>query len=234
MVQELEYINIKEVLSRVLRHPLLQDVDLEAAIQYTLDFIGIFGLPKFYKDKEVDLEINDYVAPLPCDLIEIDMVKECCTNLPLRAMTDSFNPGDWKYRDWRHELAFKTQGRCIWTSFKHGKIHMHYKAIMVDENGLPLLIANPKFIKALELYIKCQAFTILFDMGKINYQTLLHTEQEYSWAAGQLEAEFKIPSVAEMESITNMLNQLIVRNNEFTRRFERLGNKEFNWVHNGN
>jgi hypothetical protein len=39
--------------------------------------------------------------------------------------------------------------------------------------------------------------------------------------------------MAEAESITNMLNQLVVRNNEFIGRFERLGNKEFNYVHNG-
>ena len=43
MVREIEYINIRELLSRVLRHPLLQDFTLEQAIQYTIDFIGLFG-----------------------------------------------------------------------------------------------------------------------------------------------------------------------------------------------
>lgn len=233
MVQELEYVHIKEVLSRILRHPMLQDVDLEEAIQYTLDFIGTFGMPDFYQDKEVVLDIQDYNTPLPCDLIEINMVKEEKSNLPLRSMTAVFNPGGKHYNERNHELQFKTQGRCLWTSFKEGRVVLSYKAVRVDEEGLPMIIANPKFIKALELYIKCQRFTILFDMGKINQQVLHHTEQEYAWAAGQLESEFKIPSMAEAESITNMLNQLVFRNNEFIGRFERLGNKEFNYVHNG-
>jgi hypothetical protein len=30
------YVSLREILSRVARHPLLQDIDLEAAIQYTL------------------------------------------------------------------------------------------------------------------------------------------------------------------------------------------------------
>ena len=231
MVKEIRYINIREVLSRVLRHPLLQEVTLEQAIQYTLDFIGIFGLPKFYTDKEADVEIEDYRGELPCDLVQINMVKDCRTNLPLRSMTSEFNPGGRYYHDVQHEPQFKTQGRTIITSFKCGMIHISYKAIPVDDEGLPLLIDNAKYMKALELYIKTQAFSILYDMGKITIQVLNHTEQEYAWAAGQLEEEFNTLSLAEMESMTNMLNQLIVRNDEFIGRFERLGNKEFNKVH---
>ena len=44
MWNEYNYINIREVLSRVTRHPLMQDISLEAGIQYTIDFIGIMGL----------------------------------------------------------------------------------------------------------------------------------------------------------------------------------------------
>jgi hypothetical protein len=72
---------------------------------------------------------------------------------------------------------------------------------------------------------------VLFDLGKITQQVLQHTEQEYAWSAGQLEEEFKTPSMSEMQSITNMLNQIIVRKDEFYNRFERLGNKEFRRIH---
>lgn len=231
MVKEIRYVNIREVLSRVLRHPLLQDVNLEQALQYTIDFIGLYGFPQFYTDKEAFVDIEDYRGELPCDLISINMVKECRYNHPLRSMTSEFNPGGKYYHDLQHEPQFKTQGRTIITSFKCGRIHISYKAVPVDEDGLPLLIDNTKYLKALELYIRCQAFTLLFDLGKISPQVLNHTEQEYGWAAGQLMEEFNTPSMAEMESMTNMLNQLIVRNDEFRHRFETLGNKEFNKVH---
>lgn len=233
MVTEIRYVNIREVLSRVLRHPLLQEVNLEQAIQYTLDFIGTFGFPDFYTDKEADIEIEEYMGKLPCDLVEINMVKDKATDVPLRSMTSMFNPGDCYYNDRLHEPQFKTQGRTIIVSFKCGVVHMSYKAIPVDDEGLPMLIDNSKYLKALEQYIKCQAFTVLFDMGKVTLQVLNHAEQEYGWAAGQLMEEFNTPSMSEMESITNMLNQMIVRKDEFMNRFEALGNKEHRVIHNG-
>lgn len=231
MVKEIRYTNIREVLSRILRHPLLQDCNLEQVIQYTLDFIGIFGMPDFYEDKETDVEIEDYKGLLPCDMVEINMVKDKKTNFPLRSMTSVFNPGGKHYHHIEHEPQFKTQGRIIFTTFKCGEVHISYKAIHVDDEGMPMLIDNPKFLKALELYIKCQVFTTLFDLGKITPQVLQHTEQEYAWAAGQLEEEFKTFSISETETITNILNQLIVRNNEFMKNFEELGNKTFTKTH---
>lgn len=232
MVKEIQYINIRELLSRVLRHPLLQDFTLEQAIQYTIDFIGTFGFPEMYEHKEDIIDICDYKGNLPCDLISIEMVKECKTNIPLRSMTSSFNPGSKYYKHLHHEPQFKVQNRVIYTSFPKGRIHISYKAMPVDKEGYPLLIDNSRYLKCLELYVKKQMFTILFDMGKITPQVLQHTEQEYSWAAGQLAEEFKTPSEAEMQSITGMLNQIIVRNDEFYNRFERLGNNEIRKIHN--
>jgi len=231
MVKELEYIGIKELLSRVLRHKLLQEFTLEQAIQYTIDFIGIFGFPELYEDKQAEVEICDYRGKLPCDLISIDMVKDCKTNIPLRSMTAVFNPGGKYYNHLRQEPQFKTQNRTIITSFPEGKVIIAYKAIPVDDEGLPLLVNNTKYLKALELYVKCQLFTMLFDEGKITQQVLSHTEQEYGWAAGQLEEEFKTPSVSEMQSITNSLHQIFHRQDEFYNRFESLGNKEFRKIH---
>ena len=231
MVKEIEYISIKELLSRVLRHKLLQEFTLEQAIQYTIDFIGIFGFPELYEDKQAEIDICDYRGKLPCDLISIDMVKDCRTNVPLRSMTAAFNPGGKYYNHLRQEPQFKTQNRTIITSFPEGKVIIAYKAIPVDDEGLPLLVNNTKYLKALELYVKCQLFTMLFDEGKITQQVLSHTEQEYGWAAGQLEEEFKTPSVAEMQTITNMLHQIFPRHDEFYNNFETLGNKEFRKVH---
>lgn len=231
MVKELEYTNIKELLSRVLRHKLLQDFTLEQAIQYTIDFIGIFGFPELYEDKQAEIEICDYRGELPCDLVSIDMVKDCKTNIPLRSMTSCFNPGGKYYNHLRQEPQFKVQNRVIVTSFPTGKVIVTYKAIPVDDDGVPLLINNSKYLKALELYVKCQLFTQLFDEGKITLQVLNHTEQEYCWAAGQLEEEFKTPSVSEMQSITNSLHQIIQRHDEFYNRFESLGNKEIIKIH---
>ena len=220
MVKEYNYISIREVLSRVLRHPLLQDVTLEQAVQYTLDFIGIFGMPRLYEDKEVELHIEDYRTMLPTDLISIIQVKEKESGRCLRSMTDSFISND------SSEPTFKTQGQVLFTTFKTGDVCVAYKAIPVDECGYPLLIDNPVFLKTLESYMKREVFTILFDMGKINGNVLQNTQQQYAWLAGQLQSEFTIPSVSEMESIKNSWCTLIQRTHEFDNGFSSLGRRE--------
>lgn len=219
MVKEYNYINIREVLSRVLRHPLLQDVSFEQTVQYTIDFINIFGIPKLYEDKEVELHIENFRASLPEDLVSIVQVKtksgEC-----LRNMTSTFVPTESS-----NGLTFKTQGNILYTAFKTGDVYIAYKAIPIDECGYPLLIDNSIFLKALESYVKKEVFTILFDMGKISGAVLQNAQQQYAWLAGQLQSEFTIPSISEMESIKNNWCSLIQRTKEFDNNFIYLGNK---------
>lgn len=222
MWSEFNYTKIQNVLDRLLRHPLLQDLSLEAAVQYTVDFLGIIGLPKSYEDKIASIEINNYRGVLPCDIVAINQVKH--GNNYLQGMSDTFGKC---YNKLNSPESFKTQGNIIYTSFKEGNIDVSYKAIPVDEHGFPLIPDNSIFLKTLELYIKKEWFTILFDLGKINNAVLQNTQQEYAFKVGQLRNEFIIPSVSEMEAITNMLNTLIPRVNEFSKGFRTLGNKEY-------
>lgn len=224
MVSEFNYISIKEILSRLLKHPLLQDLSTEAAIQYTLDFISCMGLPNIYADKVTTICIDNFRGILPCDLIAINQVRLARNGVCLRAMTDNFNG---THSEDKGELSFKTQGSVIFTSFKTGDIEISYKAIPTDDGGLPLLPDNPVFLKTLELYIKKEWFTILFDMGKISSAVLQNTQQEYAFKAGQCNNEFMIPSVSEMEAFTRMYNTLIPRVNEFSKSFRHMGDREY-------
>lgn len=231
MVKEYNYVSVKEVLSRILRHPLLQDVTLEQAVQHTIDFLGVFGMPKLFEDREETIHIEDFRGRLPCNCIQINQIKECKTGVCLRSMTDNFMPREHRDKYEGHkrpqEFAFKTQGRVIYTSFKSGDIIVSYKSVPIDEDGFPLLIDNPVFMRTLELYIKKEEFTTLFDMGKISPAVLQNTQQQYAWSAGQLQSEFTIPSQSEMESISRMWNTLIQRTSEFDNGFSSLGNKEY-------
>ena len=232
MVNNINWVKLPVILDRLLRHPLLNDLNLETAIQYTSDFIGIMGLPNVYVDKIETIDIKEYRGELPCDLVSINQVRLHKNGIALRAMTDNFNAyptHDHEGRDWgeRGEPSFKTQGRVIFTSIRHEKVDISYKAIMLDDEGLPLIPDNSIFLKALELYIKKEWFTILFDMGKISPAVLNNTQQEYAFKAAQCNNEFVIPSVSEMESITNVLNQLVPRVTAFRNGFKNLGDKEY-------
>lgn len=231
MIKNCGYVNIREVLNRILRHPLLQEVSIEQAAYYTLLFIGKFGMPAIYEDKEVTIDIADYRGALPEDLIQVIQVKDTQSQRCLRATTNNFKSvelaSDYKDRNsGLNEFTFKTQGQVIFTSFKTGQVIISYKSIPVDTEGYPLLIDNQKYLRALELFIKKELFTVLFDEGKISMQVLQHTEQQYGWAAGQLQSEFNTPSLSEMEALKNIMCTLVQRTSDFSSGFKYLGSQE--------
>jgi hypothetical protein len=107
MTNNIKYVNIREVASRVMRHPLMVDITLESIIQYAVDFFMIMGLPASYYDKVEDVHIQNYRAVLPCDVMEIIQVRHKKSMISLRGTTDSFyqSPED-KYPH-RQEDTFK-------------------------------------------------------------------------------------------------------------------------------
>ena len=233
MVKEIKYTSIRRVLDNLLDHPMLTNLTLEQAVRYVVRFIELNGFNKLYQDKYDKIEIHEFRGALPCDLISIKQVRDDKSKICLRSMTDSFTPDTYGrnsiYPNANRvlpEMTFKTQGRVIFTSFPEGIIELEYKAIPVDDDGFPMLVDNETYLAALEAYIKKQVFTIKFDQGKIAAGILDNAKQDYAFLAGQLNSEFMIPSVSEMQSITNTITSLIPRMNDFYNSFRRQGEKE--------
>ena len=242
MVKEIRYTNIRRVLDSLHDHPMLSDLTLEQVVRYTIRFVGIHGYSKLYQDRETDVDIHEFRGLLPCDLISITQVKDDCSGICLRSMTDSFTPGlvpPSPHTPHPHmpyippkapghgEPAFKTQGRIIFTSFPEGRVRVAYKAIPVDEDGFPLLIDNENYLACLEAYIKKQVFTVKFDQGKIAAGVLQNAQTDYAFLAGQLQSEFSLPSISEAEAISRQLLTLIPSVKEFDRGFKFLGSREY-------
>lgn len=229
----INYVSIREVESRILRHPLMQEVTLEQVVQYTVDFVSTVGLPKMYEDREDRVEIHDHIGQLPCYPESIRGVLND-HGVQLNTLTSVFQEEDYNpeyhkdaaYSRVRPQQGYKLQGNNIVVSQKEGWVIVAYRALYQDDDGLPLLPDDGVFMQALELYIKDRYFTILFDMGKIGRDQLYNTQQEYSFKVGQLRNKYNIPSPAEMESFTNMWNQLVPRTNEFIKGFRYLGTRE--------
>lgn len=224
------YISIRQIIDNCLHHPLLQDLTLERAVAYTVDFIRIIGMPPMFIEKTAELEIENYRARLPCDFHEMIQVRtnhEKCGHYVggvFRYSTDNFHMSDNKHDS--PDYTYKIQGSVIYTSLKEGTIEIAYRALAVDDEGYPLIPDKSSFTRALELYIKKQCFTILFDLGKINQAVYANVQQEYAWAVGQAQSDLIRPSIDEMQSITNALNTLVPRVNEHSKGFITDGSME--------
>jgi len=224
MIQEYNYISINEIVARCKRHPYLADISFEKVVQYVLDFFRLVGLPKMFLDKDEIIEIKDYKGLLPCDLIQIIQIRDLKSKLCLRSMTDSFLP---KCRHERSDLSFKTQGNILVVSFRHGKVEIAYKALPIDKDGYPMILDNPVFLRALELFIQKEEFAILFDLSQIPQVVYNEKKQQYALAVAALGSELTLPSVSEMETIGRMWNTLIQRTTDFDSAFKHLGDREY-------
>ena len=220
------YISIKEVLDNLLDNPLLQDLTLERVVNYTIDFIRKVGMPKVYIEKIANLEVKEYRALLPCDfhkMIQVRTFNEGCSQT-FRSSTDNFHFSNNK-RD-SHDLTYKLQGQVIYTSIKNGTIEIAYQAIPVDCDGYPMIADNSSFREALELYITKKRYKVLFDIGKIRGDVYSSTCQDYAFAVGQAQTSLIMPTIDEMESITNSWHTLIPRVTEHKMGFINNGSKE--------
>ena len=221
-----KFISIKEVMDDLLDHPLLQDLTFERVINYTIHFIRIVGMPKLFTEKTATLEIQDYRASLPCDYVNIIQVR---TREPgawryFRSSTDTFHMSNDKSNS--SDLTYKIQGSVIFTSIKEGTIEISYRALPIDCEGYPMIPDDSSFIRALEAFITTKKFKILFDLGEMSQVAYDNNRREYAFAVGQAQSRLVMPSIDEMESITNMWNTLIPRVTQHSTGFVNNGTKE--------
>ena len=178
-----KYISLKVIMDNILDHPMLKDVSFERAINYTQSFMRIVGCPRIFEEKVALIDIKDWRGILPCDFNDIIQVRthSNCDQKNykvFRYATDNFHMSNNKQDSF--DLTYKIQGNVIFTSMKEGTIEIAYNAFAVDSEGYPLIPDNSTFIRALELYIKKQCFTVLFDLGKINQAVYQNVCQEYA------------------------------------------------------
>ena len=222
--------SIRYILDRLLDHPLLQDLTLERAVDYTIEFIRIVGSPAIFENKICEIEVNNYIGLLPCDFHSMIQCRQLNDFLqPFRYSTDNFHNST--NGNQQTDYTYKLQGKYIIFSLKEGEVELSYNALQVDDEGYPVIPDNSSFIRALELYIKKKRFTILYDLGKININVLNLVQQEYSWAVGDCQSEFNRLTIDKAESFYNSLKTLLIRDNEHRRGFINNGMKENIKVH---
>jgi len=223
--------NIRRILDRAMRHPMLRDIPFETAVEYAVDFISLMGTPALYNEKTAVVEIKDWRGVLPCDFESMIQVRGIPKNGKLPGPTyrysgHSFHMSPKHVPPFTGEFTYKIQGTVIFTSTKDMDLEIAYRAFAIDDEGYPLLPDNPSFLRGLENYIKVQWFTIKFDMGEISQQVMANAQQEYAWAAGDAQSEFSRLSLDEAQTLFNSFKTLLPRNNEHWKAFFDNGAKE--------
>lgn len=225
--------DIRRVMDRVTRHPMMRDLPFETAVEWAVDFIQLMGAPSLLEERTAAVEVRDWRGELPCDCESIvqvrDMPDGCRPGLAWRYSGDSFHmsphprPG--------RSRTYKVQGRTMFASERDCELEVAYRAFAVDGEGLPLLPDEAAFLRGLEAYVKMQWFTVLFDEGKVSLAVLQNAQREYAWAAGAAQAHAHRLTPDKAETISNAMRSLLPRSREHMRGFYTNGAREEWRVH---
>lgn len=69
------YISVKTVADKLLRHPMMAGISFEAIIDYTVDFMRIVNCYNFFVDKCATIDVIKYQSVLPEDFYEVNQLR---------------------------------------------------------------------------------------------------------------------------------------------------------------
>lgn len=220
------FIKIQRIADNLADHPMLRDIPFDRIVNYAQQVISLIGSPKLFLDKTAAISIKNYRGELPCDFVSMLQVRGLKDHCEYVSTMDNFHTSPTKPEGVGIN-SYKIQGDVIITSREHEDVEIAYRAIPIDEDGWPMLPDNEPFLLALEAYIKMRRFNILLDQGQISYNVFETAQKEYMFRAGQAQSSLVMPSYDEMETITNVWNNLIPRMSAHRTGFSTEHNKEF-------
>ena len=238
-----KFIKVDRVLENVYRDYGFEDLDWIHCVEWIGECLDLIGAPKTYIEKATDgqeklghpnhIEIVDNRGTLPCDMLSIVQAFRCINgNLEaMRVTTDTkhIHYNCTSSKDWtsNSQLTYKLNNNHIFTSFDEGEVMMVYLANPTDENGLPMIPDNIKFIKACQAYIGSKMILKMQIKGKaVNPRAEQKIETDLAWYTGAADSAARIPSIDEMESWKNMFLKLIPEVNNHANGFSADGQME--------
>tara|TARA_R110002074_G_scaffold198877_4_gene366594 strand:- start:27543 stop:28253 length:711 start_codon:yes stop_codon:yes gene_type:complete len=224
-------VSIKMIADRLLRNPLMKDLSYEFIVDNAIQILRILDAPSIYVTRREGLNVENYRALKPIDMIKIEgIVRTDVGNSPITLQSSEdisqefFNVSESLPN--RKDYTYSVNSKYINVNFDEGDINIIYKAIATDEECYPLVLDNETLLRCVESYIKWKWFDILNDMDLVSDKKLNKAEVDYCFNVAQADANMKLPSTDEMETLTNTIVQLIPSRTEFSRRFEFLGAQE--------
>lgn len=224
-------VSVKMIADRLMRNPLLKDLSYEFIVDNAIEVLRILEAPSIFITRREGLNVENYRALKPIDMMNIEGIARTDqggTPVPLQHSEDIsqefFHVGN--NLPSRPEDTYTVNTKYVNLNFETGKIHVIYKAIATDDECYPLILDNAVLLRCVESYIKWKWFDILNDMDMLSDRKLNKAETDYCFNVAQADANLILPSMDEMEALTNSITQILPSRTEFSRRFEFLGSQE--------
>lgn len=124
------------------------------------------------------------------------------------------------------QLTYDIRNGYFYMGYKSGYVDMIYKAFPVDENGMPKVPDDSKYIRAVVDYIGYMIAFKLKLINQISKDDLDRIERDYFHSAGAAKTKALTPDLAMMEQIRRFSQRLIPLYSQFSSGFRHMGDQE--------
>ena len=230
-------ISVGNILWKVLKQPIVQDLKYEDAAEYAIEYLRLIGSALSFEDKVDKIQLNNYKASLPLNLISLKGIKyseeECTSGIAMRYASNIYHTNiDNNNNCDFQEYTYITQNNVITSAIKDGWLEISYSGIATDEFGYPLIPDNESFKVALEYYIIHRTLEGLWSMGKVTDKVFQYYEQKRHYYSAQATNSMTIKNMDQMETMFNAINRMIIDVNPQQTFYKNFGNKEVIKQHN--
>lgn len=223
-------ISVGNILWKVLKQPIVQDLKYEDAAEYAIEYLRLIGAPLAFEDKVERIKLSNYKGLLPSNLINIKGIaysdSECEGGVAMRYASNIYHTDIQNNSESGQEYTYITQNNVVTTSIKEGWINISYSALATDEFGYPLIPDNESFKVALEYYIIHRTLEGLWSMGKITDKVFQYYEQKRHYYSAQATNSMTIKNMDQMETMMSAVNRMIIDVNPQETFYKNFGIKE--------
>ena len=145
-------VSIGNILWKVLKQPIVQDLKYEDAAEYAIEYLRLIGAALSFEDRIERIKLSNYKGLLPANLINIRGIQysdsECEGGIAMRYASDIYHTNiqnDNNSLNNCQEYTYITQNNVVTTSMKDGWINISYSGLATDEFGYPLIPDNESF-----------------------------------------------------------------------------------------
>ena len=229
------YISLTVIIDRVMMNPGMEDLPYDLALTTVTDTIRLIAIPLFLINNDAYGLVEDYRGLLPYGYVEIKKIdrvnteREDNNRSPLTINQDPFYQS-YSYRDQIRENPsgkYKIQGDYVYTSFETGKLHVAYNTIPVDSEGVVMIPDRVSIIKALEFSLLATWYQKKWFLGIITADKFDWADRQRNWYISQAGTDFAMENLDKRQTLSNIINTLILNDEHGKNDFTALGDKEY-------
>lgn len=240
-------ISIKNIVSKVYRDLQFEtEKDFLDIIEWAVEALRFIGAYEQFEEAIECLEICNYRAPIPCNVVSIlevgnkglQLSKGTSNRMPEKHSNTVHFPGIKSFAEKKldslpvkigrmynlhnSDETFIIENGWIKTSFKEGDLHIRYNSMPVDEEGIPLIPDHESYREALFWYISCKYFYREAIKEERYWKFYKDAEFKWQWYCGQAGAEAMKPDVFIMENIKRNFLSILPKVNSYKEFFDNL------------